>query len=76
MVIIGRKQPFGIEGSNLSRVASLFVWKNGCERSFPEAFLEISVAYDNGSMSFRGEMRNFATRKSCVCCRIMILVVF
>ena len=66
MVIIGRKQPFGIEGSNLSRVASLFVWKNGCERSFPEAFLEISVAYDNGSMSFRGETRAVAARKSCL----------
>jgi hypothetical protein len=48
VVIIGRKQPFGKEGSNLSRVASLFAWKNGCERSFPEAFLEISAAYDNG----------------------------
>ena len=66
MLIIGRKQPFGKEGSNLSRVASLFAWKNGCERSFPEAFLEISVEYDNGSMSFRGEIRALDARKSCL----------
>ena len=34
--------------------------------SFPEALLELSATYDNGRMSFGGETRAVAARKSCL----------
>ena len=63
----GKKNPLWDTDLQLFTRSVTFWHGNTAVRgSFPEALLELSATYDNESMSFRGETRALATRKSCL----------
>ena len=63
----GKKNPLrAIELESFTRSVTFLHGRTAVRGSFPEAFLELSATYDNGRMSFRGETRAVAARKSCL----------
>ena len=63
----GKKNPlWDTELQSFTRSVTFLHGRTTVRGSFPEAFLELSATYDNGRMSFRGETRAVAARKSCL----------
>ena len=63
----GKKNPlWDTELQLFTRSVTFWHGRTAVRGSFPEALLELSATYDNGSMPFRGETRAVAARKSCL----------
>jgi hypothetical protein len=65
--VSGKKNPLWDTDLQLfTRSVTFWHGSTAVRGSFPEALLELSATYDNGSMPFRGETRAVAARKSCL----------